>query len=62
TGLRLGELMGLEWSDIDFDNGIISITKASQYLAEKGVFLKDPMYLFVYCCHTITNYNFNCCG
>lgn len=42
TGVRLGELMGLEWSDIDFDNGIISITKASQYLAEKGVFLKDP--------------------
>lgn len=32
TGVRLGELMGLEWSDIDFRNGIISINKASQYL------------------------------
>ncbi|MDO5564884.1 MAG: site-specific integrase [Eubacteriales bacterium] len=42
TGLRLGELMGLEWSDIDFTSGIISINKSSQYLAEKGVFLKDP--------------------
>ena len=42
TGVRLGELMGLEWSDVDFTNGIISITKASQYLAEKGVFTKDP--------------------
>lgn len=42
TGVRLGELMGLEWSDIDFRNGIISINKASQYLSEKGVFTKDP--------------------
>ena len=25
TGVRLGELMGLEWQDIDFKNGIISI-------------------------------------
>lgn len=42
TGVRLGELMGLEWTDIDFRNGIISINKASQYLSEKGVFTKDP--------------------
>ena len=34
--------MGLEWTDIDFKNGIISINKASQYLSEKGVFTKDP--------------------
>ena len=42
TGVRLGELMGLEWTDIDFKNGIISINKSSQYLSEKGVFTKDP--------------------
>ena len=42
TGVRLGELMGLEWDDIDFRNGIISINKASQYLSEKGVFTKEP--------------------
>lgn len=40
TGVRLGELMGLEWSDIDFRNGIISINKASQYLSEKEFLLK----------------------
>ena len=34
--------MGLEWDDIDFRNGIISINKASQYLSEKGVFTKAP--------------------
>ncbi len=42
TGVRLGELMGLEWNDIDFRNGIISINKASQYLSDKGVFTKEP--------------------
>lgn len=35
TGARLGELVGLEWSDIDFKNGIININKSSQYLSEK---------------------------
>lgn len=42
TGVRLGELMGLEWSDIDFTNGIVSINKSSQYLSNKGVFTKTP--------------------
>lgn len=42
AGVRLGELMGLEWSDIDFTNGIVSINKSSQYLADKGVFTKTP--------------------
>lgn len=42
TGVRLGELMGLEWSDIDFTNGIVNINKSSQYLADKGVFTKTP--------------------
>ena len=42
TGARLGELVGLEWSDIDLKNGIININKSSQYLSEKGVFTKAP--------------------
>lgn len=42
TGVRLGELMGLEWQDVDFKTGIISINRSSQYLAEKGVFTKTP--------------------
>lgn len=41
-GARLGELAGLEWSDIDLKNGIISINKSSQYLADMGVFTKVP--------------------
>ena len=42
TGVRLGELMGLELQDIDFKNGIISINRSSQYLSDMGVFTKVP--------------------
>ena len=42
TGVRLGELMGLEWDDINFREGIVSINRSSQYLADTGVFTKVP--------------------
>ncbi len=42
TGMRLGELCGLEWKDIDFDNEIITIKRTSQYTKEKGIFTKEP--------------------
>ena len=42
TGVRLGELMGLEWNDVNFRDGIVSINRSSQYLADKGVFTKTP--------------------
>lgn len=42
SGLRLGELMGLNWTDINFENNSIEITKASQYLTGKGTFEKKP--------------------
>lgn len=41
TGMRLGELMGLNWSDIDFEKNIIKINKESQYLPGKGTFEKE---------------------
>lgn len=41
-GLRLGELNALEWKDIDWDTNSISISKALQYLPNKGVFIKSP--------------------
>lgn len=30
TGLRLGEALGLQWSDIDFDSGQVRVTKQAQ--------------------------------
>lgn len=38
TGMRRGELCGLKWTDIDFDNKIISIQRANLYLAGKGIY------------------------
>jgi integrase len=41
TGMRRGELMGLTWSDIDFDNNTITIQRSLQYLPDMGVFTSD---------------------
>ncbi len=38
TGMRRGELLGLEWNDIDFNNHTITIQRSLQYLPEIGVF------------------------
>lgn len=40
TGMRRGELFGLEWSHIDLDNGTVDIQQTSQYLPKIGTFTK----------------------
>lgn len=42
TGLRRGELLALEWSDIDFENNTLTVNKAYYYTPEKGSFTKSP--------------------
>ncbi|HHY32382.1 MAG TPA: site-specific integrase [Firmicutes bacterium] len=42
TGLRRGELMGLEWQDVDFEADTIEVQRSSQYLPGHGVFTKEP--------------------
>ena len=42
TGMRRGELLGLEWQDIDYEKKTINICRSSQYLSDKGVFTKAP--------------------
>ncbi|MGT2979788.1 tyrosine-type recombinase/integrase [Streptococcus alactolyticus] len=39
TGLRIGEAIALEWSDIDLDNGVIDVTKT---YVEKEKTVNDP--------------------
>lgn len=40
SGVRRGELCGLEWKNIDFKNNMITICRTSQYLPKKGIFTK----------------------
>ncbi|MBP1577934.1 MAG: site-specific integrase [Oscillospiraceae bacterium] len=41
-GFRRGEIMGLEWGDIDLETGVISINRTSLYTKELGVFTDTP--------------------
>ena len=41
TGMRMGEALGLLWKDINFDTGIIKVTKATEYDHSKPK-TKDP--------------------
>lgn len=42
TGARRGEICGLRWSDIDLDNGTISIERNLQYIPGKGTVFNPP--------------------
>lgn len=42
AGLRRGELLGLNWTDIDFDNCIMLVRRNVQYTKRKGLFCKTP--------------------
>jgi integrase len=42
SGIRRGELCGLEWRDIDFGKKLISIKRTSQYIEGLGIIEKSP--------------------
>ncbi len=42
TGMRRGELVGLKWSDIDFENQVISIRREIVFVPGKGYLVTPP--------------------
>lgn len=42
TQMRRGELIGLDWSQIDLEKKTLTVTKSMYYLPGKGVFEKPP--------------------
>ena len=42
TGIRLSELAGLTWADVDYSNNRLRIDKQRQYVAGYGTFTKCP--------------------
>lgn len=42
TGLRRGEILGLEWKDFDFENNIVHVCRNSLWTKEKGMYTDTP--------------------
>jgi integrase len=41
-GLRLGEIVGLDWDSLDFESKTVSVIKSRQYISKQGSFDKLP--------------------
>lgn len=42
TGLRRGELLGLEWKDFDWENCLMNVCRSSLWTEEKGIYTDTP--------------------
>ena len=42
TGLRQGELLGLRWTDINLDSGVLSVSQSAQYVNGVGMTFRPP--------------------
>ncbi len=41
TGMRLGELLGLRWSDVDLAAGVLSVNQVDQTVHKRGAILSE---------------------
>lgn len=42
TGMRCGELLGLKWSDIDWEAGRVTVARTLVYINTRGFYLTEP--------------------
>ncbi|MCY9593761.1 tyrosine-type recombinase/integrase [Paenibacillus chitinolyticus] len=42
SGMRIGEILALDWDDIDFKKSTVSITKSLKHTKQKGLHVKRP--------------------
>ncbi|RFU61309.1 tyrosine-type recombinase/integrase [Peribacillus glennii] len=42
TGMRRGEVLGIRWQDIDFDNQLIYVRQTLQPILKQGLTFKEP--------------------
>ena len=42
TGLRLGELLGLRWQNVDFDQAVLRVQQTCQWLPGRGFIFRQP--------------------
>ena len=42
TGLRRGELLGLEWKDFDWEKRLMTVCRTSEWTKEKGIYTDTP--------------------
>jgi integrase len=42
TGMRRGEILGIRWSDLDFENSRVTVNQSVSERGKRGVFFKSP--------------------
>ena len=42
TGMRLGEVFGLHWNDVDLNNATVSVNRSLTYSSTKGMIFQEP--------------------
>jgi integrase len=42
SGMRLGELLGLRWHDVDLDTGVLSVRQTCHWLPREGYLFRQP--------------------